>query len=151
LIALGVLGYALALPGASIGGASLDAHTLVFASLAILSGYQVVLFAFCTKIFAIREGLLPGDRRMSMLFKYVNLERGLVVGLVTMLVGFVLLSRAVWWWWLADFGRLDYGRTMRTVVPGATAAAIGVQTLFGSFFASILGMERETRPGTPSA
>jgi glycosyltransferase involved in cell wall biosynthesis len=146
LIVLGILGYALALPGASIGTASLDAHTLVFASLAILSGYQVVLFAFCTKIFAIREGLIPGDPRMAVLFRYVNLERGLVVGLATTLVGFVLLSRAVWWWWLADFGSLDYARTMRIVVPGATAAAVGVQTVFGSFFASILGMERETRP-----
>src|SRR5919108_278478 len=35
LITIGVLGYALALPGVTIGRVRLDAHTLLFASLAI--------------------------------------------------------------------------------------------------------------------
>src|SRR6266496_3725057 len=38
--ALGLVGYALALPGVTIRGATLDAHTLLFASLAILVDWQ---------------------------------------------------------------------------------------------------------------
>ena len=56
LVAIGVAGYALALPGVRIHGAKLDAHTLLFASLAILCGYQSILFALFTKTFGVREG-----------------------------------------------------------------------------------------------
>jgi hypothetical protein len=58
---LGLTGYAIALPGLTIGGVTFDAHTLLFSSLAIMMGYQSVLFAICAKTFAINEGLLPKD------------------------------------------------------------------------------------------
>ncbi|MFI5380273.1 MAG: glycosyltransferase family 2 protein, partial [Tepidisphaerales bacterium] len=66
---LGLLGYALAMPGIKIGPATFDAHTLLFASLAILCGYQSVLFAVFTKVFAISEGLMPPDPRVDRMFK----------------------------------------------------------------------------------
>ena len=40
LIVVGLVGYGLALPGVSIGELTFDAHTLLFASLAIICGYQ---------------------------------------------------------------------------------------------------------------
>src|SRR5206468_9726682 len=61
LVALGLAGYAIALPGMSLGGVTFDVHTLLFASLAIICGYQSVLFAVLTKIFGITERLLPAD------------------------------------------------------------------------------------------
>ncbi|MGO9246166.1 MAG: glycosyltransferase family 2 protein [Verrucomicrobiia bacterium] len=73
LIALGMVGYLLALPGFKIGRATLDAHTLLFSSLAILCGYQSVLFAIFTKTFAMGEGLIPEDPRLLAFFKVVNL------------------------------------------------------------------------------
>ena len=66
----------------------------------------------------------------------------LILSLVAMLVGLVLLGAAVNQWRLADFGGLDYARTMRLVVPGATLTALGFQTALSSFFISILGMHR---------
>jgi glycosyltransferase involved in cell wall biosynthesis len=42
LIVFGLAGYAIAMPGVPIGGVTFDAHTLLFASLAILCGYQSV-------------------------------------------------------------------------------------------------------------
>ena len=67
LIALGLAGYALALPGMRIQGVTFDAHTLLFASLALICGYQSIIFAVFTKIFTIREGLLPADPRLMRL------------------------------------------------------------------------------------
>jgi hypothetical protein len=49
LALLGLVGYVVALPGLNIGGVTFDAHTLLFSSLAILMGYQSVLFAICAK------------------------------------------------------------------------------------------------------
>jgi homogentisate 1,2-dioxygenase len=42
-----------------------------------------------------------------------------------------------------EFGPLDYSRTMRWVIPGATMAVLGFQTVLSSFFVSILGMRRK--------
>jgi glycosyltransferase involved in cell wall biosynthesis len=142
-IAFGLLGYLVAMPGLRIGRSTFDAHTLLFASLAILCGYQWILFAIFAKTFAITEGLLPPDRHLERFFELVNLEKGLVVAGLAVLVGGGLLLAAIRQWWLAGFGPLDYAYTMRFVVPGATLVALGFQTVFSSFFVSILGMRRK--------
>ena len=142
-IAFGLLGYIVAMPGLRIGHSTFDAHTLLFASLAILCGYQWILFAIFAQTFAITEGFLPPDRQLERFFEVVNLEKGLVVAALAVLVGGGLLLAAIRQWWLTGFGNLDYAYTMRFVVPGATLIALGFQTAFSSFFASILGMRRK--------
>jgi len=76
-------------------------------------------------------------------FEIVNLERGLAVAAVALLADGALLLAAIRQWWLTGFGHLDYAYTMRFVVPGATLVALGLQTVFSSFFVSILGMRRK--------
>jgi hypothetical protein len=62
---------------------------VVFALAAIL-GVQTIAFACFTKVFAIAEGLLPDDERFSKVFRYLNLERGLVVGLAIGLLSIII-------------------------------------------------------------
>ena len=119
-----------------------DAHTLLFASLALLMGYQSVLFGIFAKTFAVNEGLLPENSSYKSFYQLLNLERGLVLGAVTLLAGAALLGDAVLQWRAADFGRLDYAHTMRWVIPGVTLAALGFQTILSSFFTSMLGLAR---------
>jgi len=142
LVILGVVGYAVALPGLRFRGVTFDAHTLLFASLAIICGYQSILFAVFTKIFGVTERLLPADPRLTRLFRVVTLEVGLFASLAAFLAGVALLLIAVAQWKATGFGHLDYSRTMRFVIPGATLTALGVQTFLSSFFISILGMAR---------
>jgi len=143
LVLVGLLGYGLAMPGVTIGSVTFDAHTLLFASLAILLGYQSIVFAIFTKTFAISEGLLPEDTRLAQLFELVNLEKGLLAGGGALLIGLALLLASVNEWRLRDFGPLNYAETMRWVIPGVTLAAFGFQTILSSFFVSILGMRRK--------
>jgi glycosyltransferase involved in cell wall biosynthesis len=142
LILLGMIGYVVAMPGLTIHGMTFDAHTLLFASLAILCGYQSVLFAIFSKTFAVSEGLMPEDPRLTRFFKIMYLERGLMLSGAGLLLGLGLLFAAVQEWRFASFGHLDYARTMRLVVPGATLTALSFQTILSSFFVSILGMRR---------
>jgi glycosyltransferase involved in cell wall biosynthesis len=142
LILAGFAGYGLAAPGVTLGSVTFDAHTLLFASLFILLGYQSILFCFFSTTFAITEGLLPEDRFMTRLYSVLTLEKGLVLGALALVVGIALLLAAVNEWRLTGFGRLDYAHTMRLVVPGATLTALGFQTVLSSFFVSILGMRR---------
>ena len=115
---------------------------MLFASLAILLGHQSVLFSLFTKTFAISEGLLPADPRLTRLATIVQLERGLLIGGIGFVGGLALLAGAVNIWRVAGFGPLDYSYTMRWVIPGATLTALGFQTILGSFFLSILGLRR---------
>ncbi len=143
LVALGLLGFALVMPGLRIGHVAFDAHTLLFASLAIVCGYQSLLFALFTKSFAISEGLLPEDPRVTRFFRMVNLERGVIAGALTTAGGLLLLVAAILQWRSAGWGALDYSRTMRWVIPGVTLTVLGFQTVLSSFFLSILGMRRK--------
>jgi len=143
LILSGAVGYIVALPRLQIGAVSFDAHTLLFASLFVLCGYQSVLFAILTKTFAISERLMPSDPRMDLFFQVVNLERVIFAASTAMMIGVILLGIAVNVWRNANFGNLNYSDTMRLVIPGATLVALGFQTVLSGFFASILGMKRK--------
>ena len=142
LVLLGLIGFALAMPNVPLGGITFDAHTLLFSSLAILLGYQSILFAILAKTFAVNEGLLPEDEKFNRFFKVMYLERGLMLGAASFFAGIVLLACAVGQWWHVHFGHLDYAHTMRWVIPGFTLTALGFQTCLSSFFVSILGMKR---------
>jgi glycosyltransferase involved in cell wall biosynthesis len=142
LIALGLLGYGVVFSGVVIGHANFDAHTLLFSMVAILSGYQAILFAAFATTFGIREHLLPESPKVMRLFDLVTLERGLAAGAVALVLGAALLLAGVNRWRLVDFGPLDYASTMRIVVPGAMLFALGFQTILSSFLLSILGMHR---------
>jgi len=142
LAALGALAYLVALPGLTIGSATFDAHTLLYGSLSLILGYQSILFAVLTRLFGTVEGFLPEDPRFVRWFEVFNLERGLLAGALAVVVGVAFLAFAVTRWFQVDFGRLDYGRTMRIVIPGVTLTALGVQTVLSSFFLSIIGLAR---------
>jgi len=143
LFATGVLLAAVLLPGPlRVGSVRLDIHTLLVAGFLALLGYQLVLFAVFTKIFAIREGFHPPHPVLERLFGYVTLEVGLAAGGLTALAGAVALVVAVFSWQSVGFGNLDPSLTMREVIPAVVLLALGTQTVFASFFISILSIDR---------
>jgi hypothetical protein len=125
-----------------IGSVTFDVHTLLYGAVAIIIGFQSILFAVFTKIFAISEGLLPEDPRLNRAFPYVTLEVGLIVGLLLIIAGLGGSVYAYWYWDRLSFGNLDPSQTMRVVIPAVTCLTVGCQTLFSSFFLSILGLKR---------
>ena len=143
LLLLGVFFGALAFPNVKIGPATFDAHTLLFASLFLILGYQAVVFAIMTKAFAVSEGILPKDIRLLRFFSIATLERGLVLGALAMILGLSMLGISVFNWSEVGFGVLDYSKTMRWVIPGATLTALGFQTILFSFFISMMGINRK--------
>ncbi|MDQ6858198.1 MAG: glycosyltransferase family 2 protein [Chloroflexota bacterium] len=138
---------AMLLLGGAVAGALLlptpRVHSLVYATTAVIIGFETVLFALFTKIFAINEGLLPEDPRLNRIFRVVTLEVGLVLGAVLVLVGIAGSLWALRTWDAASFGPLDPSSpTMRIAIVSATALALGAQTILSSFFFSILGLRR---------
>jgi len=143
LIVLGLAGCAWLLPGPKVfRGVEFDVHTLLYAFVAVLLGFQLAAFAVFTKIFAISEGLLPEDPRLSRVFNYITLETGLVVGVLLVATGIGGSIFAVSGWAHSSFGDLDPVRNLRIVMPAVFSLTLGVQIVCSSFFLSILGLRR---------
>ena len=69
LMLSGLMGCALLLPGRRVfHGIGFDVHTLLYAFVSVLLGFQLIAFATFTKVFAITEGLLPEDPRLTRAF-----------------------------------------------------------------------------------
>jgi glycosyltransferase involved in cell wall biosynthesis len=131
------------LPGTRrVGTVGIDIHTLIYAGLAIVVGFQSVVFAVFTKVFAISEGLLPPDPVLDKLFRYVTLEVGAIVGAVIAFVGLAGTAYAVVLWSDRSFGPMDPGTLLRIVVPSGVCLTLGYQIVLSSFFLSILGLRR---------
>ncbi|MFZ0772482.1 MAG: glycosyltransferase family 2 protein [Candidatus Sulfotelmatobacter sp.] len=138
----GLLGLWL-LPGPrTVENVTLDVHTMAYASAFILLGFQAVTFAVFAKLFAISEGLLPPDPKLDKLFRYITLETGLSVGALLVVTGIGFSIYALEFWGKQHFGRLDYAHTMRLVLPASLLLTLGTQTVFASFFLSVLGLRR---------
>jgi glycosyltransferase involved in cell wall biosynthesis len=144
LMLIGALVGLWLLPGErAFGSVRLDIHTLVYASAAVVLGYQSVIFALFTKTFAISEGLLPEDPRLTRLYRYVTLETGIGAGIALVIVGLALAVSAIGLWQTQGFGPIvDVPRTLRVVIVSSLAITLGVQTFFASFFLSVLGLSR---------
>jgi glycosyltransferase involved in cell wall biosynthesis len=142
LFALGAVLSALLIGGPLlVAGVRLDIHTLLVAGFLSLIGYQLVLFAVFTKIFAVRMGFHPPHPVLEGLFRYITLEVGLLAGALMVLAGITGLVLAVASWQSVRFGNLDPSLTMREVIPAVLLMAIGTQTVFASFFISILSID----------
>jgi hypothetical protein len=143
LFALGAVVSALLAPGPRmIGSVEFDVNTMLFAAMAILIGFQSIVFAMFTKVFAISEGLLPEDARLSWLFRYVTLETGLVAGVLLILAGTGAWVLGLEYWRSHQFGPLDPEKALRMVIPGVVFFTLGFQVILSSFFLSVLGMGR---------
>jgi glycosyltransferase involved in cell wall biosynthesis len=143
LLVMGTVVGVLLLRGpVKVGGVVFDVDTLLFAAMAILIGFQSVVFAMFTKVFAISEGLLPEDARLSRVFRYVTLESGLLAGALLALTGGGSWILGLAFWQSQHFGPLDSEQTLRIVIPGVVCLTLGFQIILSSFFLSVLGMSR---------
>lgn len=125
-----------------IGRVGFDVQTLLYAAVGVVIGFQAMIFALFTKVFAISEGLLPEDPRINKLFRTITLERGIVTGALLVLAGLGGSIYAVSFWDENSFGPLDPSKTLRIIIPSITALIIGCQAILSSFFLSVLVLRR---------
>ena len=137
-----VLGGVLLAGPIQIGEHALDVSALVYAMAAVLIGFQAILFAAFSRAFVANEGLMPPSPGMQKAFKVLNLERGLIIGLLLLIVGVGLAIYGFIHWGSSDFGALNARDAVRLAVPAATLSVLGFETIMGSFFLSVLGLSR---------
>jgi len=122
---------------------TLDVHTLLYTSTFLLIGFQFIVFYALTKIYAVENGLLPKSNRYNKLFHFLNLEKGLILGFVILLIGLGLSYNGFSNWKTLNFGNLNIKTTIRIIIPAVIALQLGIQIIIFSFFFSILGLKNQ--------
>ena len=113
-------------------------HAMIAGSLATLVGAQIVQLGLFARSYALLY-LNEHDPVMERLWTRVRLEHGLLLGGALTLIGGGVLVAIFAEWASGGFGAL--GRVHEAVF-GMTLVALGMQTLFGSFFLSVLGLRK---------
>lgn len=126
----------------SIGSVNFGVHTLLFTSGFVLIGFQFILFYGLTKVFTVENELLPKSNKYDKLFKLINLEKGLIVGALLVIIGIILSFSAYFDWQAINFGDIENTSTLRSVIPAITLMLLGVQVILFSLFFSILGLKK---------
>jgi hypothetical protein len=129
----------------AVGGTVLDVHTMLLGALCTFLGYQTLWLWAYARIHGWTSGLLPPTTFSARVFEHLNLERGLFAGVVLLAIGLGLNGWLVSEWYGKNLGPLDVQTTMRYALWGFTTMVLGVQTIYGSFFLSMLGMARNQR------
>lgn len=119
-----------------------DVHTLLYTSSLMLIGFQFILFYALTKIFAVENDLLPKSNRYQKLFKFLNLESGLIFGFLLLGTGLLLSYFGFSNWKSTGFGQLNVSTTLRTIIPAVMTLQLGIQIILFSLFFSVLGLKK---------
>ncbi len=147
LFALGAITMAVLLPGpVMLGLVTLDVHTLLYASGAVVMGFQAMQFWVFARLYGALTGLLPDPPGLTQTLSRFGLEAALVVAALLLLLGFGLGFFALAQWGAEDFGALSGGKVMRLAIASVTAMLLALQLAFGAFFLALLGMMRPARP-----
>lgn len=124
-----------------IEGMMFNIHTLMYTSSLVLIGFQFLIFYALTKIFAVENGLFPKSTRYNKFFKFLNLEKGLIVGVLVLIVGFILSYKGLTMIDSTDISSLIPTRTFRLIIPAVFTILLGIQIILFSLFFSILGLK----------
>ncbi len=139
LVAFGLFGTLLTSQGPfDIGEIQLDLNSFLFFIALVLVGTQIMLFGILARIFTTNIGILPLSESVSKLANKFTLERGIVLGLVLLLISLVSGVVLFGYWSGNSLIGLDKDSALRVSGFIVLTSCLGIQALFSSFFASIL-------------
>jgi hypothetical protein len=108
-------------------------------------GAQLIAIGFFAKAFSYAERFDRNPISLKRMLRHVTLEHGLAVGGIFFLAGFAGCLWVTFGWAASGFGPLYAG--LRAVLFWSMWMFLGVQTIFSSFFLSMLGISRGTYIG----
>ena len=145
MLVLGLLGVAFSMAGVSILGHEWQIHATIASALLTLVGAQVVALAVSARAFAVDALGERPDRLLAWGRRHFTMEHGLIAGASVLVTGLAIGGVIVGIWIRRGFGELSEERLL---VAAAVLIILGLQTIFASFFLSIIGLAR--RPNSPN-
>ncbi|WP_207669999.1 glycosyltransferase family 2 protein [Glaciibacter flavus] len=125
-----------------VGNVGFDVSSQVYLAALTVVGWQAVLFALLTKLYARHEGFyLPRSRSFERFAERATLENGALIGVGLFILGVVIGIVQLVAWGASGFGSQDPIDTMRLAVPAALFLMLGAQTVMASMFLGILSID----------
>lgn len=120
-------------------GRSWDLHVMVFASSLCILSYQILNLGVYAHSYAISQGFLKSEPLMAFFQRRFSLEKGILLGALFFLAGLIINVIIFIDWFSNSFGPLY---RIRESILAMTFLAIGLQTIFSSFFISLLFLRK---------
>lgn len=124
-----------------IGNVNFGINTMMYGSVGILVGINIILFALFTKAYALNSGFIPKENKAVSFFERFTVEKGVVFGACLTMLGLIATVIAFIIWGNNSFGSLQPESIMKITIPAATLIAIGLELIFASFFLGILDIK----------
>lgn len=121
-----------------IGPRPIDFHSFIAVGTITILAINMLSFAVITRVFAYSTGLLPSKPEFYPLFKYLNLEKGLLFGFIIFIIGVAMMAWAILL--SNDFNTLGFDKSVRLVFGASLTIIIGGEAILTSFVLSILGI-----------
>ena len=115
-----------------------DFHPLLFGSLLLILGYNLVVFDVVAKAFSMGVGLADPRQWLQRLMSYFSLEKGLILGGLVFAGGLGIEIQIIYEWFRAGYPEL---MAVRGIAIGMTAMVLGIQTVFASFLVSLMQIQ----------
>jgi glycosyltransferase involved in cell wall biosynthesis len=119
-----------------IGPFEFGDHWMVIGGMLMVISHQTLIFGLTTSLYGISEGYRRAGRWLKTIFRVINLESMMLIGLFTLVIGMLMLIAVFSEWSGAGFGGLN---KIREVFGGSMLVLIGLQNFFGGFLLSIVG------------
>jgi glycosyltransferase involved in cell wall biosynthesis len=145
--AIGILGtFFLTLGPLVIGDIGFDVSSQVYLAALSVVGYQAVLFAILSKIYAQHEGFrIPRSRNFDRLERRISLESAAIAGVILFVLGLVVAIVQFSMWAGSGFGALDSSATLRIAIPASLLMILGAQTIMAGMFLGVLSVVLKRR------
>lgn len=141
LLIVGLLLLIILLPGPiTLGNHTYDYHFMFLGCLMSLIGFSIINLGFYAKAYSYTEKFEKKDYFIQKFYEIFSLEKGIYIGSIIFLVGFLIYIYILLKWILVSFGELQ---EIRTSIFALTFCAIGIETIFSSFLLSMLRIKRK--------
>jgi len=135
---IGLMIMILLLPGSfEVFGITLHNRPMVLGSFLTIVGYQIIILGIYAKAYIKTLGF-KSDKVMDFIARIITFESGVMIGAVILLISFAIAIYTALDWIAKGFPEL----TDNLMLFALTLAIIGVQTMFSTFFLSILLVEK---------
>jgi glycosyltransferase involved in cell wall biosynthesis len=117
-------------------GYSPGIHSMILGSLAVIVGYQIIFLGLSTGVYGKKNNLFDPSRLTNFVSEHISLERGASIGFIIFLIGFAYSLHLLVNW--INSGYKDLPMRGQDMI-GFTLLVVGLQTIFFSFFLSMIG------------
>ena len=136
---IGLLGFVFTSVGPiNVSQFQLDLNSFIIFIGLILVGIQVILFGILARIFSTNFGILPVTTSVTGFSKIFTLERGVALGGILLLTSIATAFGLLLRWDGNSIAGIDRDSALRISGIVVLTSGVGIQTLFASFFASML-------------